>query len=438
MRAEASIDLILSTARHLIPGLVAKASITNDTPGVLAELRASSGTVGIISGRPNLSLLVSMEGMGRWILDFSRPSLPLSTQEWDVLGRLPDAVATLLSSHGPKRRHVAHQISSRLSLEHVLVAQTLRRVKVAGFWWPMTVMETLIELTFRRYEGQIAATGIVFTSKDNLYTAKIDNKHPYALHRFTTTVPLGYDTFSSPASFRYVDGRNSFFLLDKRYQIIGVLRARSPESFSIIDRCSLRHVYPLVRDMPGRVWLAYVGLNSDVQVLLSSGLHLQWQNNHWRVRDDTLVASILRAHGCDLETVTALLGLFNALSELRHGALVLIPDGPAQPTIVGKIDNSAIAASLRVQIQQVSIADLISAHAAIGVLASDGLTTISKTGQLLSCGDILDLGGRPTSAVSGGGRSQAARAASAFGLAIKVSEDGPLSIYKNGTLLVSI
>ncbi len=439
MTATVTIALILDTARRMIPGLVAAAHRADATPQLLASLPTTVGFIGIVSGRPRLSLFIEMKGVGRWILTFERPALPLSDQEWEVLGRLPDALATSLSLPSPRRHRVAHQIATRLSLEHVLVAQVLRKTRAAGFWWPMVILESLIELTFRRYEGQPAATGVVFTSRDELYSAGLGTDHPYILTRFAEPLSPSYDMFASPASFRYVDGRNSFYLLNRKHQLIGVLRAKQPSGYSIIDRCSLEHVRPLVAHMAGRVWLAHVGLNRDVHVLRSGGVHLHWQDNHWRIRDDGLVRSLLLSHGCKPDTTGHLLSLLNALSELRLGALVLIPhDNQTIPPSIGKIDVSPVARLLRDDITATSIEQLIRSHTAIGVLSSDGLTTISKTGQLLSCGDIVDLGGVPQSSFGGGGRSQAGRAASQFGLAIKVSEDGPITVFVAGQPVVSI
>ena len=68
-------------------------------------------------------------------------------------------------------------------------------------------------------------------------------------------------------------------------------------------------------------------------------------------------------------------------------------------------------------------------------MTSDGLTTIGRSGMVLGAGDIINLQSSNKN-ISGGGRTQAAISASSFGLAVKVSEDGPISIFKDGALQI--
>jgi DNA integrity scanning protein DisA with diadenylate cyclase activity len=65
------------------------------------------------------------------------------------------------------------------------------------------------------------------------------------------------------------------------------------------------------------------------------------------------------------------------------------------------------------------------------ILSSDGLTVINRKGELLDAGVIIDTS-RVSDLVTGGGRTTAATAASYFGRVIKVSEDGPVELFRNG------
>ena len=68
------------------------------------------------------------------------------------------------------------------------------------------------------------------------------------------------------------------------------------------------------------------------------------------------------------------------------------------------------------------------------ILSSDGLTVINHKGELLDAGVIVDTS-RGGDLVTGGGRTTAATSASYFGHVIKVSEDGPVELYKSGQIL---
>jgi hypothetical protein len=57
--------------------------------------------------------------------------------------------------------------------------------------------------------------------------------------------------------------------------------------------------------------------------------------------------------------------------------------------------------------------------------------------RLIGSGEIIGLQAGELSSV-GGGRTQAAKATSQFGLVIKVSEDGPISVYSKGTKVLRL
>ncbi|MFH2060339.1 MAG: hypothetical protein ABIJ59_15755 [Pseudomonadota bacterium] len=66
-----------------------------------------------------------------------------------------------------------------------------------------------------------------------------------------------------------------------------------------------------------------------------------------------------------------------SLSELRFGSIILIPENEKElPPTIGKIDNTAFGDMLRQSIQSAGIKDLKSTDSLLGILASDGLTTI--------------------------------------------------------------
>ena len=434
-----SIAVITDTVRRLIPSARVMARRTPTRPKLIGEQRALAGVVGVVRGRPDLVLWLDLEGVGKWTVEVARPSTPFTRREWDVLGRLPDAIASYLFLPLGGRPRVAHQIASRMSLEHLIVAQVMRRGRAMGFSEPMVALETLIDLSFKRYEGDAATSGVAYTSKPELFLPAISQTKRFAYSPFSSPVKFSQEFFRYPASYRYVDGRNAFYLLNQRYEAIGVLRVTDPQRYTIVDRCAQQQAKDLIAALPGRTWCLHVGLNHDVHVLLSNGTHLQWQQNHWRVRDISLIASYIERHGCAPELTRLLVRLLVTLSELRMGTALLIPaDDSKLPPTAGKIDGSRVAHELRAHFQTNSLMGLADSHTAIGLLSSDGLTTISRSGKVLSCGDILDLSSDPHSGVSGGGRTQAARVASRFGLAIKVSEDGPISLFLDGENVVAL
>jgi len=176
-----------------------------------------------------------------------------------------------------------------------------------------------------------------------------------------------------------------------------------------------------------------------VKVVAAGGVHLQWDGNYWHLRDTAVFESILVEHGCSQGLAQQISKVCYALSDLRRGTVLLIPNDPSKvPEPVGAIDNSDLGNALKSAFLNQSFADLISSNSIVGVLTSDGLTTIAKDGRILACGEIVDISGAARSRPTGGGRTHAAVAASGYGLAIKVSEDGPISLFKNGDQLIRI
>lgn len=316
------------------------------------------------------------------------------------------------------------------------MARYLRGGKAITYWTPALVLGELQQLTFRRYEGHPCTTGFLYTSKPKLCFAALPIEE-YNFIPFREPVTLRANQLDTPASFRYVDGRNSFYLIDNWQKIHGIIVALDPKRFGMIDRCSLMHVLPLVKTMPGRVWAAFIGQNNDVNVVASGGVHLRWEGSYWRMRDISILTSILATHGCSQDLSNAIAMVCHSLSDIRNGTVLLIPDEIGKlPNSVGSIDSSDLGKALRFAFLNQSFVDITSSNSILGVLSSDGLTTISKDGRILSCGDIIDISSATHMKPTGGGRTHAAVAASAYGVTIKVSEDGPITVFKHGEQLI--
>jgi hypothetical protein len=243
--------------------------------------------------------------------------------------------------------------------------------------------------------------------------------------------------FGAPASFRYVDGRNSYYVVDADLRLHGIVRLRNPDSYSLVSRLRNQHLKGLVVGMPGNPWVAFVGLREEVYVVVNPDLQLKWSRNHWLLRDRALIFRVLDRFGLARDLQELFVSLLFALSEGGIGASILIPDDPGRlPQAIGKIDHTVIGDHLRRMIQRTNIVDLNATNSLLGILGSDGLTTISRDGVILSCGDIIDISEAALLQSQGGGRSQAGIAASFFGLSIKISQNGPLSFYFQGKLLL--
>ncbi len=422
---------------RLLPG-----SVVTVTPGppehpipVLYEHVTDDCSVALLSVPSGFSFWLSISRIASWTFAIERLVLPFTKAERKLFSRLPRTLMTVLAGSAQGSVNEPSKLGALLAFEHLLVAQLVRG-ETGGYWSHLFILQALADLTFVRYETARATSGIVYSSQPELYLEALP-KTQYRFSPFRDVIPLSQTVFHLPAAHRYVDGRNSFYLIDNRRSVLGILRSVDPTRFSMVERCGGAHCVELVREMPGRTWVAYLGYNDDVHVRGRSGLSLRWHANHWHSRDEKLLTALLVASKVDPSVASLLSLLMFALSDLRRGALVLIPDDSSVlPPTVGSIDRSALGDALREQFTLCSISDLQKSHTALAVLSSDGLTTIDRSGSIISCGQILQLDQSAT--LQGGGRTHAARIASKWGMTLKVSQDGPITVFHAGKQIWSI
>ncbi|WP_026477662.1 hypothetical protein [Alkaliphilus transvaalensis] len=395
------------------------------------------GHIYLVSGKPRYQVKVYLSSTGLWELTILLKLLEFSSSEKRILAVLQETLASSLSESNNELTRLSSRIGSFYAFEIVLISRILKKTMINRFWTITEITENLKNLTYKRYEGSPATSGFIYTSQPEKYIKALDlSKVEY--EEFADEVIMSDEYFSSPASYRYVDGRNSFYLVNNYGNVIGVIRNKKASMFSIVDRCSEKMYSHFVDKMPGRTWIGYVGLNDDINIVVDKHSSFKWSDNNWYVRDRSIIKKYLVGYGCDDGFADNLVDIIYTLSELRHGTVICIPIEKSTPPVIGKIDTSIIGGMLRDKFASRKFSELLESNQAIGLLASDGLTTISQLGTIISCGDIIDITAATKGKVTGGGRSQAACAASYYGLSIKVSEDGPISLFLNGDKIIEM
>lgn len=342
---------------------------------------------------------------------------------------------------------VIQNISSSLSLSHILVVKYLRGFNSPTIFVPSFIITKLQELTHIKYEGTMCTSGFIYTSQIKMYTQKMLKLADYAYTAFDDPIEIDSNIFRNPTAYRYVDGKNSFYLIDNSFKVHGILRCKNPQNYTLIDRIVGKHVMPLVDQMPGRVWCAFNGIDDDISIIKQGRIRLHWEHDKWKILDYKNIEQILLLFGCSPSITEPLVNVIISMSRLKQGALLLIPlEKDYTPNIVGRIDNSELNNKLIEILRNETFNSLLEKHSILNILASDGMTTISNNGDILNCGEIVDLssvsshciitdldeviaGHNAISRIQGGGRSQTALVISQFGLSVKISEDGPVTIY---------
>lgn len=390
------------------------------------------GRCGAIKSDNVLCLWVEENGRIE-VIELRRPGYPFSKHEMSLFDSFEKAMDGLFTDSRMKVSQNASRIGAKYALGNLLVAHHIRGTAASNFWTISLILDELQELALKQYEGRPCSSGFIFISQPAQQMEQIA-RAGFEIDAFDSDVELIEGFFEGTISHRYVDGRNSFYIIDNLRRIRGIARLADPGQYSIYDRSIFGHIDPLLEGENGRMLVAFVGRNADVIVRAKGKAIFRWNRLYWRTFDLGVMRQVLEVE-TELPQVEreALLACLLTCSDLRYGALALVAKNPEElPPNVGKIDDSRLSAevvdiNLRKKISQIK-----QGNSAIGILTSDGSTTISPDGLLLSSGDIIDLGKVPEEHLQGGGRTQAAQAASLFGLAIKVSEDGPISFFKDG------
>ncbi|MCG6157384.1 hypothetical protein [Rubinisphaera margarita] len=372
-----------------------------------------------------------------FVIEARRDTLPFSHAEQKLLRGFERVVASLYVTHQARVTRSALRIASFHSFTELMVALYVWNRKAHTFWTPVLLINQLQELALERYEGARCTSGFVFVGDINPFLEDLD-EDLYVFERFNQNVLLRTRYFSKPGSYRYVDGRNAFYVVDNQQVVHGVVRCMQPRHYDMAARVSNNHLSGMLNNTRTRTWVGYVGNNDDVNIALPNGKQLRCHKRAWHFIDRDLLVNVLREHGACEELLQSLIPTLFAVSDMRKGTVVLIPDDDAAlPPEAGRIDDSPLGQQLADNVNQTNFTILARRNAAIGLLTSDGLTVVSREGKVLRCGSIIAMDAYEVSFLSGGGRTHAARAASRYGYVIKVSEDGPVSLYRNGECLLT-
>lgn len=437
------IEAIKHLVSDLIPGCVATCAINKSFVALPIKQNCLTSTgervfTQIISDTKVQFHLVHKDEKAYDVFSFERSGLPFTKLERGIFFAIPHMCRGLTIDAENNTIHTQQSISSQFSMPYLLILQFMRGTNPSCLGSSLTPLCLLQKLSYSSYEGSPCSSGFLCLKKlSNNIAERINTVPDYTYNPFAKPIPMSIEMFEKPLSYRYVDGKNSFYVIDNQSAIHGIIRVKDPKQFDIIDRCSYRHIESLKR-IPGFRWMSYSGMHNDV-ILHAGRKHIfHWDRSVWRLKDASHLEKFLSEYGVNTSFAKLLISVVFSLSELRHGTLILILDNSCKPDVIGKIDTSPLGNALCDIVLGSEFSYCVECKMAIGLLSSDGLTTFDKAGKLIGCGEIIDLTkvSNTTTQYAGGGRSQAACAASAFGVTIKVSEDGPISLFYQGKKVI--
>ncbi len=363
-----------------------------------------------------------------------RKELPFTATENNFIQHLFTAFEGLFAGFSAEGYAAHFRTALLTSLTDIAVARYIRGDRMGVFWPIQSLIQLLKSLSYQRYEGSQATTGfLVYRTQLEDFLAALKKTRYDWLDLEDNRQRISSEFFRNPLPYRFVDGLRALFLCDIRMNVKGTVHTNAPGPSDSIEQLANRETFALLSRAGEGAFAIFVNKSSEVEVILESDQILVWRKGAWGVYDPDIYRDFLAGH-LEKRSIDYLVWSIYALSKARHGTVVLIADDDTELEGLRKGSVGGRDPLSRALIQHVRgtrIGTLKRSGELSRILSSDGLTVINRKGELLDTGVIIDTS-KVSDLVTGGGRTTAATAASHFGPVIKVSEDGPVELYRNG------
>jgi len=277
-----------------------------------------------------------------------------------------------------------------------------------------------------RYEGAPVRLGLVATW--NWYQLRpLLEKRQCLISDFVPSFDLRNRLKRDKASHLLTDGISSFYVVNSSGSAISWIvlgpasDEQTPETWEAVPRAYSRINEHLI----GRDMTIVVNRHGEL-LLFCRDVVLKWNRSGWHRVAGPSLSSILVPY-CPAEVAGRLVVAAVRLSDRRQGALFVLTHDANSTLAAG---SSGIAKHFG-NVNLFNIAD-VDVETLCQVARIDGAVIVSRLGMVLNAGVILKLSDG-FARTEQGARSAAAAFASAEGVALKVSHDGPISIFKNGS-----
>ena len=315
-----------------------------------------------------------------------------------------------------------------------------------------TLLSWFKELCFKKYEGEQVKTG-VFVGNNSFPHVKRSRTDGVQFETVQLdSVPINRKLLNDVACHRFVDGISACYVADSNLNLKGYFAVHE-NKLDIFERLSGTTIEKLGNSLNADTnagFYFYIGITTcgDIEIVLpSSNVRIMYRGGRWLFFDSTSLTNAIyfdEDENLSMQDDFAWKILYG-ISKIRKGAALLRltePNNVLKDRVLcaGHISISKIFDSLREAVQEPELSFLALTGELQRILLTDGLTVVDrKFDKLLDCNMIVntasaegDEGEERKDSVSGGGRTTAVRAASKFGIGIKVSEDGPISIFRDG------
>ena len=354
--------------------------------------------------------------------------------EFDRSGAADEFATKIVGRFRAKAKRLFGDCSHTREIEQILLKEEefFWDDLIVGFKYPKNSHYSLIETlwTLRRglhfrYEGMLPRIGVLLTWNIQDFIRKSE----------TTTIPVA----DGPALDQLLRQSKAAHLLSDAEGAIYVVRGG--KALHLLYRSSVnaapeRSGWELVPSEYRWLRAAVQGrdlviINSGVgeQIIITSKAVLKWVGGQWTRLSHSSISQILSAEYSS-ELKSLLLDIIGRLSQRHVGALIVLPRD-----VDGLLSNCAPGLSQKLNGRGLLKLSLGTRKLFERLCAIDGAVILSEDATVVDAGVIVNI---PTGVPTEGARSTAAAAASKFGIAIKVSHDGPISLFRDGQRIATV
>jgi hypothetical protein len=392
-----------------------------------------------VSERPQheghtITLPVVTDGR-EFLFSATRKHIPFTRLEESFCGELLTAFSMLYGGFRQEGYVAQFRTALVASIMDITVARSLRVDHNKGFWPIQQLIQLLKSLSYQKYEGKPATTGVIIhrTTMAELRSVMKQRKHTLVPLKSSQSIAPGF--FDNPLTYRFIDGTNLFFLAGIQMLVNGIVTISGTALQNEVERQTQREIFSIIRRSGSGAFAVTVNEASDIEVLTSPARIMVRRKGMWSIFDPDIFRAFL-AESIDAKSAEDLIWTLYALSKMRYGTVVMVYGGSLRN--LAELKKGAVGGSdpigrlLIERVKKRGVGELKQSGTLLRILSSDGITVFNQKGKLVDTGFIIDTS-HAREMVAGGGRTTAACAASYFGKVIKVSQDGPIELYENGT-----
>lgn len=319
---------------------------------------------------------------------------------------------------------------------------------------PSRIASTILTLrtaALSTYENRRVSTGALLLGPTDDPDHRIPETPPDAL-------PYGVELTGLKSMHRLCDGRRTLFLVDREGKLADIIdvdrwAAEVPGAGGSVVPCARAYTSHARATRSGGHVCLVLSPNQEIKLFHGGLQAFVFAHGRWRIHDPASKFAVWEAATAHPKLARVLFQTALDLAESRQGGLFVVVNDPA--SAIGRLvpphdvltsevpcgpppeltlDDPLARRALHYLARGRDVTELApSVLEALGGL--DGALVTDRSGTLLAFGAILrhDASSLPPTVAAEGARTTAALVASTFGPVLKVSEDGVISCFLNGS-----